>query len=372
MKKILFCDNSIQMLVNFRGDVIKYFHAMGYEIVLVYPTSTEKMAIHNEYSFAKFYPLEVEPNAISPLKDLAYMCQLFRIYKEEKPNIIFHYTIKPNIYGTLAATVSLIPSVAMVAGLGSIFKEEGVSQKLGKILYKIGLRLSNKVITLNESNYTFLVKNKYVRSNSAILSKGGEGVNLTHFNYEPKSFKKLHFLMVGRLLYDKGYSQFVEAASIVQKKHPEVSFEILGPLVKNNSHGVPKKVLEDDVRTHHIKYWGVTADVRPYLSKSGTVMVLLSSYPEGLNRSLMEGCAMGCPCITSSIPGCKEVVDDNITGFIVTKHSGTELANKICQFIELSDDSKEKMSQAARKKAVNCFDIEEVIQMYKNIIAELT
>ena len=182
--KIILNDNGLRALINFRIDVIHHFIAKGYQVVLIYPACTrEESLIDNIPQECKVYEVDMNPSGNNPVKDFSYFRQLYKIYSIEKPDIIFHYTIKPNIYGTFAAKLLRIKTVDMVAGLGYIFTGNDIKNKMGRRLYKTGLRLANKVIVLNSYNYELLLNKGFVLSNNLILFKGGEGVNLKHFNY---------------------------------------------------------------------------------------------------------------------------------------------------------------------------------------------
>lgn len=179
---ILFCDNSLKELLNFRGDVINHFASLNHNIVLVSPENYQDQ--DNKYQFldnVKFIPVDIDANGTNPINDLKYFIRLLKIYKKEKPDYIFHYTIKPNIYGTLGAKLLGIKSSAMIAGLGSCFSNNSLGNKLARKLYKRALKYSDKVLVLNESNRDFLTQNGFVDPNKIILLSGGEGVNLDKF-----------------------------------------------------------------------------------------------------------------------------------------------------------------------------------------------
>lgn len=366
--KVLFCDNSLRNFLNFRGDVMQSFLQKGYDVVLVVPQMEVNSSV-NVPKGIRLYELKFNPNSINPIADLKYLLSLWKIYWRERPNIAFHYTIKPNIYGTFAARILGIKTVAMVAGLGYIFTDDSIKKKIGRGLYKSALRLANKVLVLNESNCSMLVNKGFVMPNRVLLLKGGEGVNLKKFPYEEKHFETTRFLMVARVLYDKGYTEYVEAAEILKRKYPNVDVELLGPLAEDSLMGVPRSVLKGDVDAGKIKYLGETSDVPSYLNRDG-VVVVVSSYHEGLNRSLMEACAMGCPAITTDIPGCREAVADGSNGLLVPVKDAQALADAMIRFVEMSVEGKKRMSRNAYAKAVDEFAVDSVIDIYDGILKE--
>lgn len=364
-QKIIFCDNSLRELLNFRGSVFRHYARQGVEVVLVAPPSC---SYETENQKIRYIPITMGRSDMNPFADLVYFLQLLRIYHREKPDIIFLYTIKPNIYGTLAARIAGCKRVAMVAGLGYMFTGNGIGKRLGRLLYKIGLRNANRVLVLNRSNREQLVTQKFILPERAILLQGGEGVDLSRFSYVENRFETVRFLMVARVLYDKGYSEYVEAASMVKRQYPDIEFGLLGPLDETSPMAVPRSVVEKDVDEGKIMYFGVTNDVPSYLSRNGVVMVLCSSYGEGLNRSLMEACAMGRPCITTDIPGCRETVDEGINGYLVPQKDAQALADAILRFLALPQSEKQSMSLASRRIAEERFDVRKVIKAYDGLL----
>lgn len=178
-KKIIFSDNSLRELLNFRGDIINYYANNGYDVVLVSPKNCDYVSTSPNI---KIIPTNLNRGGTNPFSDIKFFFQLLRIYYKERPNYIFHYTIKPNIFGSFAAKLCRIPSSAMIAGLGFVFTDNSFGSRIGRLLYKIALKIPEKVLVLNEYNKFFLIKNCIVPKNKIILLKGGEGVNLTRYN----------------------------------------------------------------------------------------------------------------------------------------------------------------------------------------------
>ncbi len=366
--KVFFCDNSLVAFTQFRRDVVADFERRGWEVAIVVPRCTvsrQRLAMLNPSW--RLFQIDANPNGVNPVGDWKYLRQLRHIYKAERPDMIFHYTVKPNIYGTIAARSLGIKNVAMVAGLGYLFSGNSLKKRIGRMVYRMGLMQAGRVIALNESNVTTLVKGGFVKAKNMILFQGGEGVDLGAYPYTPMDFKTVRFLMVGRVLYDKGYAEFVKAAAIVRENHPEVVFELLGQLAADHPLGVPEPVVDRDVRAAHIKYLGETNDVQSYLRRDGVVMILMSRYMEGLNRSLMEACAMGRPVITTDNPGCREIVDDGVNGFIVPIGNVDALVDAIERFLHLSLSEKQKMARASFEKAKREFSLSGVLEQYQQL-----
>lgn len=173
--KIAFCDNSLRELLNFRGDVIDHFVENGNSVILIAPYNLKNEKINNS---VKIYPIKLERSGMNPFQDIKYMINLIRIYYKEKPDIIFHYTIKPNIYGSVAARINGIPSVTTITGLGYAFFHAGIKSKIARMLYRVAMKLPKKIFVLNETNMKILIKNNIVPKDKIILLPGGEGINL--------------------------------------------------------------------------------------------------------------------------------------------------------------------------------------------------
>lgn len=371
--KAIFCNNYLPGQIHFRGDVMNHFHRNGWEIVVVVPenTATEAMLSCLDQSW-KRYLLKTDCNSMNPINDLRYLNELRKIYRKERPDIVFHYTIKPNIYGTIAARMAGVRNVAMVAGLGYMFDGNSMAKCLGRALYRFGLGKADRVFALNESNCKTLLEGNYVKQENLIHLKGGEGVNLSTYPFRPMHFNTTRFLMVARVLYDKGYSEYVESARIVKQKYPEVNIELLGPLASDSPMGVPEEVVMRDHENGAISYLGETDDVQSFVLRDGVVVVVVSKYLEGLNRSLMEACAMGRPIITTTNPGCKETVDNGVNGFLVAPENARQLADAMIRFIELPAEDKIRMSEASHRKAVEIFDVKNVIRSFSEVTETLT
>lgn len=367
--KIVLCDNGLPGLVRFRLDVIAHFLQKGHDVLLLYPSCTDADEWRRKIpAEATFVPIDFNPSSTNPVKDVDYMLKLLRIYREVSPDLCIHYTIKPNIYGTLAATMCSVKSIAMVAGLGYMFSGNSIAKVVGRWLYKVGLRLSDHVITLNESIKDVLVGKHFVKHKNLTLFRGGEGVNLGCYPlYVQKYDTPVKFLTVARVFYDKGYSEYAEAAGIVREKYPDVEFEWLGDYDRLSPMTVPQEILHRDIAEGRIRYLGTTIDVLQYLRRDG-MCVCLPSYHEGLSKSLMEACSIGLPIIASDIPGCADIVNDGINGFLVPKKNARALADAMIRFLELSKEEKQKMARASYEKAVNSFDVKHVLEEYDRII----
>lgn len=368
--KLLFCDNTIWGVVNFRGSILQYFYECGHEILLVAPTDDTTEMKTKIPPYVRFIPIKLNRTTRNPLEDLRYMLQLTQIYKQEHPDWIFHYTIKPNIYGSIAAKLAGIRSVAMITGLGYAFSQRGMTGLIAKVLYRFALRFAVKVFVLNASNQNFLLQSKLVKEENLVLLKGGEGVDTQRVLEAPSLSSKIppKFLMVARVLYDKGYREFVEAAASLKKEGVEAEFCLLGPIDESYPNSVSQTTVDEDVKLGYIQYLGFSRDPLSILEMTGVVVVLPSSYNEGMNRSLMEACALGKPIITTDIPGCREIVEEGGNGFLVPSRNSAKLAEAMRRYIKLDLSQQIEMGHQSRRIAEEKLDIRYVIDEYEKII----
>jgi len=370
--KIIIISNTSRSLYNFRLGLIDTLRKKRIDIVLC--------AAYDEYSTKlkerghKLILIKLDRKGINPFKDLMLIKNFYRIFRKEKPDLTLHFSIKPNIYGAIAARLAGVKCINTVTGLGYVFIEENLLLEFVKILYKISFRFPENIFFQNIDNLNFFVNKNIISKNKAILVSGS-GVNVKYFHPDfCKEFKRknknLVFLFLGRLLWDKGIDQFVKASEIVRQKYPQTEFCLLGRIDKGNPNAVPEKVIRNWEKEKLIKYLGTTYDVRSFICKSDAV-VLPSLHTEGLPRSLLEGMAMAKPIITTDIPGCREVAEDGKNGFLVRPKDYNALARGMIQLIELSLKDREKLGSFGREKAVEKFDENNIINNYLEAITAI-
>ena len=367
-KKIAFVDNSFWGLLNFRGDVIKALYKEGNKVVLIAPFDT-KISLE-EYQEIKYIPIKLSRKGKNPFQEIKYLYFLYRIYKEEKFDLIFHYTIKPNIYGNIAAKLNKIKSISVIPGLGHLFIEENIITKIVEKLYKFALNFSKEIWFLNNYDKELFIKRKLVNKEKVKILPG-EGINLEKF-YPIKNNRKdnkIIFLMIARVLWEKGFKEYIEAAEFLKKKYSNLEFQLLGIIDENNPSGVKKEIIENYHKKGTINYLGTSNNVKEVIINCDCV-VLPSFYKEGVPRTLMEGAAMEKPLITTNIQGCKEVVKHDYNGYLCEPKNSQDLIKKIEKFIFLSKEKREKLGKNGREKMKKEFDINIIIKKYKKIVSK--
>ena len=360
--KIFFTANVLWDIYIFRYGVIKALIDDGHEVVAIAPKDS-RIDFPKELGI-KHISIELSLRGINPIKDFQLFLQLKKIYREEKPDIIFHYTIKPNIYGSLAAKCANIPSVAVLTGLGYSFVEGGIVSKVAKVLYKISLKSSKEVWVLNEDDKKRLIEENIV-SEKKIFILPGEGVDTKKFKpISREQNKELVFLMVARAFYDKGVREYVEAARLIKDKNYKVKFWFLGALGGNATNGIDDSKMSEYEKEGILEYLGHRKDVENVISLSDCVV--LPSYREGISKVLMEAASMEKPIIATNVTGCKEIIENNKNGYLVNVKDSVDLSEKIEKFIGLSNEERERMGKNGRKKILDEFDEKIIVDIYRS------
>ncbi len=361
---IVFSGNTSWSMYNFRLGVMKHFLNVGYEVCVVAPEDdyTEKIKAQG----IRFIPVKnLKRSGNNPIKDLVLLREYIKIYKSIKPSFIFHYTIKPNIYGALAARICSFKNISITTGLGYAFANKGILYYFVKYLYKLSLSYPLEVWFLNSDDQIIFIKNKIVSANRSYLLPG-EGVD-THFFKPPAiNFESdvCTFLLVSRMLYDKGIQEYVEATKLLKQKGYNISSLLLGQIDMENPEAISIKTINEWQENGSITYLGQTKSVGAFIAN--THAVVLPSYREGVPKILLEAASMGIPIITTKIPGCVEVVEDGVNGFLCNVRDVPDLADKMEKLILLSKEERLKMGNEGRKKMQKDFDEKIIINIYKN------
>ena len=368
--KIAFVSNTAWSLFNFRLGVIRMCVSRGMEIFLLAPKDEYSAKLTAEGAI--LIPIRLINYSTNPIDEILLFYSLWRIYTREKFDLIFHYTIKPNIYGTLAAKLANLPSIAITTGLGRTFKFRSKAVNFATLhLYKLAGRYCSQMWFLNQSDKeTFLLKKIVKREKCFILPS--EGINLRKFqpSYKIKNSPITRFLFAGRLLVEKGIYEFIEAARALKKETAKIRFEVLGFIDEDNAYSVSSHQILTWQKEGVIKYLGSTEDVRPYISRADCI-VFPSYYREGISRILLESASMEKPIITSDNIGCKDVVIDGYNGLLCKPRSATDLIRTIRHFLKLSDADRKTMGRNGRIFVRKKYNEEDIIEIYHTKIKDL-
>ncbi len=306
----------------------------------------------------KFIPTEMELRGTNPLKDLKLIKKYKSILKNEKPDIVLTYTIKPNVYVGYLCGKLKIPYISNVTGLGTSVENKGLLQKITLFLYRKGLKKAKCVFVQNKYNLKFLLEKKIITSKYQLIP--GSGVNLNYHSYLPyPKDETIRFLFISRILYEKGIDEYLACAKYIKNKYPNIEFHILGECDDLKYLEEIKELEKQKVVIYH----GLVNDVRKY-QKISNCTIHPSFYPEGMSNALLESCAAGRPIITTNRPGCREIVEDGVNGFMIECKDTEGLIRTVEKFINLPVSKKEKMGKEARKKVEKEFDRNIVIDSY--------
>lgn len=363
MKKILIIANSEKGLYNFRKELIEKLLSDSNKVYISVP-SGEKSKLLVKMG-CKLEETNVDRRGINPFRDMKLLLKYKKLIKKIKPDIVLTYTIKPNIYGGIACEQLNVPYIANITGLGTAVEKGDFLSKILILMYKFAFRRISCVFCQNQQNYDF-VKEKCIAKDKLKLIPGS-GVNLKRFKIEeyPKN-EKLKFLFIGRIVKEKGIEQYLEMAENIKNKYKNVEFGIVGRFDDKKYKNEIEKLEREDV----VKYYGEQNDVRPFIAKSCCI-IHPTFYPEGMSNVLLEASATGRPVITTNRPGCKEIVEDGVTGFLVEERNVKELFETVKKFIQIPYEEKKKMGLAARKKIKNEFDRNIVINAYMEEITKI-
>ena len=358
--KIIVIGAKPSSLYNFRGELLKKLAANSNHNIFAMASGANKEEIDTINNLnVKYIDYPVSRVGLSPSEDFKTFRILRTVFKREQPDVILAYTIKPIIWGGLAARV--LPNCrfyALVTGLGFAFQEgnwkKNLLVKLVAFLYKISLKNAEKVIFQNPDNKKVFIDLGIVPEHKAAVVNGS-GVDVTHFEIKPLSTAP-KFLLIARLLGDKGVREYVKAANIIKQHYPQVVFHLVGP-EDPSPDCISLQELAQLNNKKAVDYLGATNDVRPYIE--GCSIFVLPSYHEGLPRTVLEAMATGRPILTTDVPGCRETVMNGKNGWLVEKANVEQLAEKMIWFIE-NPQEWQRMAEASRAMVEDKFDVQKV------------
>ncbi len=357
--KIAVCAAGTKSLKWFRLDMMRAFLDAGCKVVAMGDEPESDWVDYFAERGIRYRSFFVERNGTNPFKDLRTLRDLESVFGEERPDKAFVYHAKANIYGTIAAKRAGVPEVyAMVGGLGSVFNAGGLRNRALRFVlsaeYRYALKRVEKVFFQNGEDVDLFGRFRVVDCSKVVMVRGS-GVNVDHFAQKPLP-ERPSFLFVGRLVRGKGIREYLEAARIVKRKHPEVSFAVVGPFDTNPTSIAPQE-LQVYVDDGTVVYHGEQEDVRPFL-EACSVFVLPSYYGEGTPKAALEAMATGRPLIVADAVGCREVVREGKNGLLVLPRNPVALAIAMEQLLE--ERTAARMGLASRSMANEIFDVRKV------------
>ena len=367
--RILLTGNTCFKIANFREGLVRTLQAEGHEVMVLAPLDdygTNLLALG-----VTLYDLPMNRNGTSPIPEARVLWRIFAFLWRERPSIVFSYTIKNNIYAGLACRSLSIPFIPNVTGLGPAFNGDGLLNRIIRLLYRLAFARASAVFFQNSDNRAEFLRGNLVSEACAKLLPGS-GVDLQKFRATPvpQADGALVFLLVARMLWDKGVGLFVEAARALRKTHPQAEFQLLGPIDEDSRSGISRSQIDAWQEAGFVTYLGKTQDVRSALSAAHCI-VLPSWYREGTPRVLLEAAASGRPVITTDMPGCRDAIVADVTGFLCAPRDVDSLVTQMKRFIEMSGPERAAMGVATRKRAETVFDENIVIGAYMQQLAKV-
>ena len=365
--KIAIVLNTSWNIFNFRMNFIRSLQAQGHEVHTVAPIDDythflmEAGCIH--------HPVRMDSRGANPIKDTALLIELLSIYRKMRPDIVLHYTIKPNVYGSIAAGILGIPAINNVCGLGTVFLKDNLVSAVAIFLYRFSFRFATKVFFQNPDDLALFLDKKLVAKVKTGLIPGS-GIDLNKFR--PLEFKRNNtftFLLVSRLITDKGILEYIQAVRQLKAQGIKARFQILGAKDPKHKRGIKLKTINEWISSGTIEYLGTTNDVRHFIRQADCIV--LPSYREGTPRTLLEAASSSKPIIATDVPGCHQVVRHLFNGLLCELKNPDDLAQKMISMANFDDETLKKFGENGRKKMEQEFDEKVVIDKYIRTIIDL-
>lgn len=360
--------NAAWNIWNFRRPLVEALLADNHTVTVLAPK--DDTAIRLAGLGCRVHHLRMDRKGLNPVQNARLIVRMRQAFQELRADVVLSFTIKNNIFGALAARSIGVPFVPNVTGLGTTFLSGSLLQSSAILLHRLAFRRLPIVFFQNEDDRDLFVEKRVVSIDQAVLLPGS-GIDLDHFAgtpYPDNSHAPI-FLMIARLLRDKGIYEYIEAARRVKSFTPEARFQLLGAIDTENRTAISQNIVRLWEDEGLIEYLGTTDDVRPVIAKAHCIV--LPSYREGAPRTLIEAAAMGRPLIATDVPGCRAVVDDETTGYLCKVRSSKSLVNAIATFISLPEDRKAQMGQFGRRKMEREYDQRLVCDAYRAALLQL-
>lgn len=360
-KHIVISANTSWYLINFRANLIRRLLEEDYQVTAVAPK--DKYSEQFNKLGCQFYDLKIDQGGTNPIKDFCTLCSFYQLYKKINPNIVLNFTPKNNIYSTLAASYLNIPTVNNIAGLGSVFIKESAVAHIARWMYKISQRRTKHLFFQNEEDKKLFFQ-KNIAKNIPSTRIPGSGVDLKRFHpTPPPNDGKVRFILIGRMLYEKGVANYVESAGQLRRRYSNIECFLLGFIDDKNPSAIPPEVIKNWHDSGDINYLGASDEVEKEI-KNIDVVVLPSYYREGVPRSLLEGAAMARPIITTDNVGCKETVINGVNGFLCEPHNTKSLTEAMEKIILMPRQERLNMGRESRDLVERLFNENIVLNSY--------
>jgi len=368
-KKIAVIENGLFSTYTMREGLMQRLLKEGYDVTILTHTNSfvsqvEKTGLH---------VMNIGSGNLNPWKVLKYIFNLYSALKKIQPDVCLTFSIRPAIWGNFITRDLNIPTITNITGVGPLFTSKNLAYRIARSIYRHALQKTRKVFFQNFDDMNLFLQKKFVRKEIAERVPGS-GVDYQKFSpitNAKTDEENFIFLFIGRLIKDKGIFEFVEAARVIRKKFPNIIFNVIGPFWHQNlkSNTITKSDLQNWIVEGIIDYQGEKKDIRKFIAEADCIV--LPSYREGTSNILLEAASMEKAIITSNTTGCKETVDDEVTGFLCKVKDAEDLADKMEKMYLLSEEDRKTMGKKGRQKIIKEFDKQIVINAYLKAIHEI-
>lgn len=360
MKKVLVMVNRDFVLYNFRIELVEELLKENYEVYICLPYG-EKVELMTKMG-CKFVPVTIDKRGTNPLKDIKLIREYKRILQEVKPDMLLTYTTKVNIYAGILAGRMKIPYLMNISGLGTAVEYKNPLQGFMIFMYRMAAKNARCLFFQNTENLRFFQEHNMYQGIWKLLPGSGVNVERFYMMQYPGETEGIHFLFIARVIKEKGIEEYLAAARVIKEEYPNTFFHVLGPC--DGGYG---DILKEYEKQGIIQYHGMIQDTREFLAKSHCT-IHPSYYPEGMSNVCLESAACGRPVITTDRSGCRETVEDGVTGYIFPQKDRAALIDRVRTFLKLSWEEKRQMGLAGRRKMEQEFDRRIVVEEYGKMI----
>lgn len=364
-KKIAVIENGLFSTYTMRDGLMRYLLQEGFDITVL--THTNSYVKQVEKSGIKV--INIGSGNTNPLKVLQYIIRLYKALKQLEPDVCLTFSIRPAIWGNFITRRLHIPTITNITGVGPLFSSKNIAYRMARLIYRQALQKTSKVFFQNFDDMNLFIEKRFVRKEVAERIPGS-GIDYEKFSplFPERKNAPFTFLFIGRLIKDKGIFEYVQAARIIKKHRPDIIFNVIGPFWQQNlkSNTITKSDLQNWITEGIIDYEGEKKDVRKFIAEADCVV--LPSYREGASNILMEASSMEKPVITTNTTGCRDIVEDRVTGMLCRVGDAADLADKMAEMIGLTPDERTLMGQRGRQKVIREFDKKIVLAAYKRAI----
>lgn len=346
-------------IYKFRKELVERLISDGYRVVVALPVTEETSSIID--LGCEVIDIPVERRGTNPIKDFNLLLKYFKVLKSVNPDVVLTYTIKPNVYGGMACRLRKIPYISTITGLGSAIENGGLLKHISLFLYRIGLKRAHAIVYQNEANRECLEAVGISKEKGVLVS--GSGVNLAQFDNIrfPQENDPVEFLFVARVMKTKGIDEYLQMSKEIKNDYPDTCFHILGFCEDDY-----ELILNNYASQGTVMYHGMQQDIKPFMER--VQCLIHPSYHEGMSNVCMEAAASGRAVIASNIPGCREIVEDTKTGYLVEVQSAENLKGAVERFLNLPFTERRNLGVNGRKKMEQQFDREKIVNEYMELI----